>query len=1166
MRCTSGARRTLRLPWTTLAAPGPRRWRRAGVSGAVGIVALVALAVGVVAGVVLPSPAGANGLHSNAFHYGLPCDGALARWEDHWVDRVPIPRGDGREIVFADGDAVYAASVQGTQLWRPIREDDAFYIGVDGRRSRYGLEDIVSFDVSRADGALVYAACWSYQPDGSDPEIAGCTGVPQVRASEDECVKNPPLREVRLAYPGGDVLFDIGDDLHEITVVRPDEGTATRLALGKFPTWSPDGQRIAFVSTYWHTVKPAGGDPPSRVTRVDSVERVQITSRVQIMAADGTDQRSIELPLDWFAGYPPRWSPDGTRLAFLAYEYERQGGATFAIYTVRADGTGLERLAAAARSNPAWSPDGTRLAFVQAIGNQLHLSTMAVDGTDVRQITAAPIGALPSEFRWGWTLAWSPDGSRLLYGCADRVCVVGLEGQPVGAVGGLPAWAADGRRIVLYNPAHGDRDDVVLSSSAPDGSDWWVLVREDARAGLVAEHAENYWFPGPVATRAACGAGVVVPAPAQHTGLVADCEALVAVRAELFGRAGTNWTTNTPLAAWEGVVVGGTPARVRALLLRDGAIARFDHGGRLPAGIAELAFLERLELSKNGLTGSIPTEWGALSRLRWLDLSGNKLTGAIPVALGQLGNLERLRLNDNDLSGAIPPKLGELMTLEQLWLVNNRLTGAIPRELGQLQGLERLGLGNNQLTGVIPVELGHLGNLESLGLENNQLTGEIPAELGHLGNLEFLGLRDNQLTGEIPAELGRLRKLRWLYLNNNHLTGAIPVALRRLASLWYLELENNQLTGCIPAGLRRLGQDELAGLGLPDCAGAGGVLVSHPAVCRAGVVVPAPAQHPGLVADCETLVVLRAELLGRAVPNWTTNTPLVEWEGVVVEGSPARVRELVLTDGTFNYGGRLPPAIANLAYLERLALSKNGLTGPIPAAWGALVWLRWLDLSENHLTGAIPPELGQLRHLEGLLLDDNQLTGGIPAELGQFRHLEWLVLDDNQLTGTIPAELGQLPHLERLYLNNNQLTGAIPAELGQLQRLEWLGLEINQLTGMIPPELGQMQRLEGLALAYNQLTGVIPAELGQLQRLEVLGLGNNQLTGVIPAEFGQLERLERLYLNNNQLTGAIPAEFGQLLKLGLAGNQFTGCIPVGLRNVGENDLEELYLLDCEAGT
>ena len=260
----------------------------------------------------------------------------------------------------------------------------------------------------------------------------------------------------------------------------------------------------------------------------------------------------------------------------------------------------------------------------------------------------------------------------------------------------------------------------MLASGAPDGSDWRALVRAGADGRLVADQAENILFPGPVATRAACSAGVVVPMPAQHPGLVADCEMLVALRAELFGWAGTNWTTNTPLAEWEGVMVGGAPARVRELVLGNGAIGTFDHGGRLPAGMAELAFLERLELSQNGLTGTIPAEWGALARLRWLELSVNKLTGAIPPELAQLGNLEVLNFESNDLSGAIPAALGQLQSLRWLYLADNGLSGAIPAELSQLKNLEQLWLADNQLTGCIPMGLRGVkdNDLVQLGLSD----------------------------------------------------------------------------------------------------------------------------------------------------------------------------------------------------------------------------------------------------------------------------------------------------------------------------------------------------------------------------------------------------------------------------------------------------------------
>ena len=287
--------------------------------------------------------------------------------------------------------------------------------------------------------------------------------------------------------------------------------------------------------------------------------------------------------------------------------------------------------------------------------------------------------------------------------------------------------------------------------------------------------------------------------------------------------------------------------------------------------------------------------------------------------------------------------------------------------------------------------------------------------------------------------------------------------------------------------------------------------------CSNGTVVPRPRSKPRLVRDCSMLLASRDTLAGDASLDWSADTDISDWQGVTVQrGDSPYVRVLFLPDAGLT--GRIPGALGGLADLRRIDLDYNSLTGALPRELGSLYDMELMYLNHNNLTGAIPAEMGQLRNLKSLFLSDNNLTGGIPPELGKLRRLTELIIEENSLTGGIPVELGALSNLKSLYLSENNLTGGIPRELGRLSNLKLLLLE------------------------RNPLGGEIPSELGGLTRLENVYLRNIGLTGEIPANWGTLPNLTRLYISS--------------------GNNLTGCIPSGLSDVEESDLDGLGLDYC----
>jgi TolB protein len=197
-----------------------------------------------------------------------------------------------------------------------------------------------------------------------------------------------------------------------------------------WPSWSPDGQSIVFVST-------RDGDP-----------------EVYVMDRDGAGARRLTTSPGRDAH--PAWSPDGSTIAFQS---PRQDGHT-RIFVMKADGTGQRAIT----SNigfcgvPAWSPDGRRLAF-QCTEDLARVHAGAPWKLYVVDLAGGPMQPLTTGEGNDQVPHWSPDGAQILF-YSDRSGIDQL--YTVAAAGGAPkpitsagfpsraaSWWPDGRSMLL---------------------------------------------------------------------------------------------------------------------------------------------------------------------------------------------------------------------------------------------------------------------------------------------------------------------------------------------------------------------------------------------------------------------------------------------------------------------------------------------------------------------------------------------------------------------------------------------------------------------------------------------------------------------------------------------------------------------------------------------
>ena len=330
---------------------------------------------------------------------------------------------DGKRIAFEvddyDAASIWTVSVNG---------NDAKRVSVSPQWHSYGpvyAPDGQSILYSRGDGMLqLRVSPDTGEPIGEPTPVTGIGGPPSF------------VRRVSFSADGKKAAYSLVRRSESISAVflQPKSATAlgSPVALvsnaserNNYPSFSPDGKRIVFVSC---NVSGTGchvwlmNTDGSNQTQLTAGEGSQIVpnwfpdmSQVAYVSnrtghhsywAINLESKREKMLLDLPGGIDyARLSPDGKQIVFNS----KRGGSVINVWTAALAGGEPKQLTfdQEMMGFPAWSPDGKLIAFQMKRGDDTHVMVMPSEGGPPTQLTF--------DKGQSWLYNWSPDGDKILF-------------------------------------------------------------------------------------------------------------------------------------------------------------------------------------------------------------------------------------------------------------------------------------------------------------------------------------------------------------------------------------------------------------------------------------------------------------------------------------------------------------------------------------------------------------------------------------------------------------------------------------------------------------------------------------------------------------------------------------------------------------------------------